>query len=314
MVLSPWRSELDPSVSVTVGEHGTLRIHDFGTDETTDAFGFIAAVFGLDPRSQFPEVLARAAALLGWMPGSAPPPRRSETSVVRIVEKPFPDAAEVKALWSACSPVNTTGELADVDVDAAFFVRARHWWPDDVAELDVLRRLPRPEDYAWPRWWPAWWARMWRLAAPLYDAQGEMRSLQARRVTFPYAEPKCRLPLGRNSRGLVFADALGLRLLRGELVDADGIEVLIAEGLTDHVGASLWCKRTGRPWPVISVVSGAAPAFRNIRWPKGGRFFVATDNDAAGDRYAAAIFDALPRGAQVKRVNLTLKCGGGGNG
>jgi DNA primase len=64
-----------PSLSITIGDDGTIRYRCFGCQESGDALDLIAAVNGLDVRTQFAEVLVEAARLAGVQPPPAPEQR-----------------------------------------------------------------------------------------------------------------------------------------------------------------------------------------------------------------------------------------------
>ena len=62
-VCCPAQDENTPSCSLTVGADGTLRVRCFGCGWTADVFGLVAAVRGLDVKSDFVAVKLEASAL-----------------------------------------------------------------------------------------------------------------------------------------------------------------------------------------------------------------------------------------------------------
>lgn len=254
---------------------------------------------GLDFKDALAELAARAgidtSAPRPVLPSPAPKP------APRVPQRP--PRPEVEALWAACVRVDRTLIHPDAsDLAASGFLAQRRFFPLHVAGLDVARLLPLPEAFPYPAWWPARWVRTWRLAVPAYEPNGTLASLHARAVA-PVSgdDPKTRWPKDCDAGGLLMADAAGLALLRGE---STAEAAIVAEGLTDLIAFSLWSTRTGRGWPVLAVTSGGARAFADVRWPAGAVCYVATDNDAQGDKYAAEVRAALPAAVKVRRVRF----------
>lgn len=296
-----WHDERTPSMGVRL-RNGELGLWCFGAcARGGDVFHLVAAARGLDLVRDFKEVLAAAAALAGVDLGAAPPP----PAAPRAAPSPAPPKRvpfeELRALWMAAASVcPPNGTLVTEELQLVLgFLSGRDWWPPRaLSDLDIVRVLPLPESYAFPRWWRASWARCWRLAVVGREPDGTPASLHARAVTPPpEGKPKERWPWeteeGYQSVGLLFADPAGLELLRGKpRAGLDG--VLITEGLTDFVTASLEVAARRLPFAVLSAVNGSFPALGKVRWPAGLDAFVFTDPDRAGDRYAEQVCDALP--------------------
>jgi hypothetical protein len=230
---------------------------------------------------------ARAAlAAAGWCSGAA---GHGWTATPRAaaVEEPYPDSAELWRLLRACRPVSTSRAAM------AFWVRRRFGAAYPAAVL--------PDVFPWPRWWPFRGAP-WSLVVSMVDASGEVRSIHARHVEAVAVEGgKTRWPFERNAKRLLFADPVLARpMLRG--VDVPVRRLLVVEGITDYLAAA------SRPSPGLAVVgacSGGFGALSSIRVPSGVVAFVATDSDAAGNRYASEIAHALTgKCADVRRVRL----------
>lgn len=236
-----------------------------------------------------------------------------------------PPLEELAALWAACRPVNGTG-CASIAGD--WLRGCRGLDPEALAALDLVRVLP--DDYPWPRWLPlgrmerAEWLALYRLAAPMYDAAGELRALRFRAVDKvreldPDADPpalrwrplpvqkKALAPRGSRLAGLVLADPWGLALLRGGR-EVDGVPwdgaVLVAEGETD-----LWAATSspGRIRPAgtfaaFAIVSGCWTPEIAARIPDGARVTVATDPDPTGDKYAETVRATLAGRCDVLRT------------
>lgn len=227
----------------------------------------------------------------------SPPPLPASAPVRR------PPPAELAALWAAgIRPALATVSECAATREAAAYVASRHvnLGDLDLFEPELCRILPAPGAYAFPAWWPSRWAALWRWAVLAYEPDGTVGSIHARAVGASGEAPKTRWPKGCDAGGLLFADSRGVALLRGQVADVDSVTV--TEGLTDFVAASLWAHRTGlNRRAVLGIASGGARAFERVRWPEGMTFYVATDPDKQGERYAAKVRAGLPAQAKVRR-------------
>jgi hypothetical protein len=260
-------------------------------------------------------------------PGAREPQRgRSNGTENPPAELPGLDAGEVAALWAAGRPLDGPGcgPVGDWLRDV------RGLTPAALAVLDLARVLP--DAYPWPAWLPllgmdraAWLAR-YRLAAPMYDAAGELRALRFRAVDAvrepdpdaPDNAPRLRWrkldvtrkalsPKGARLAGLVLADPWGLALLRGAR-EVDGVPwdgaVLVAEGEPDlwAAASSAGRFRAAGTFAGFAVVAGSWTADIAARIPDGARVTVATDADQAGDGYAEAVRASLNGRCTVRRM------------
>lgn len=291
MVRCPVHSENTPSCSMRVADDGTIALKCHACGWTGDALSLVAVVRGLDPQREFRRVLEEAASLCGYDLGdgaaraAAPPPRPRPRFV-----RGRPPRDEVDAFWNSCSSVTS-----NVGADVALFLSRRRIFPMDLERLDVLRVTPLELGRAWPAWWPERWSTAWRLVTRAYEPDGTLASLHARAVAD--VTPKTRWPYDCRADGLVFADRLGVELLRGRADNFD--RVLVVEGLTDLAAAALWAE--GRRVAVLGITSGSAAALGSIRWPSGVPVSVGTDTDDAGERYAQAVAAAIPKRITVTR-------------
>lgn len=202
-------------------------------------------------------------------------------------EPEYPDARAVLALLRACRPPAHVPAVAE-------WCRGRGL---DVAGLPagVL-----PDVYPWPPWWP-WGARSWRLVVAACDARGVVRSLHARASPDPGdGAPKTRWPRGCRCTGLLFASPAARAWLRGAAPAP--ARLLVAEGITDYLAATQTARRAPGTL-VLGAASGGFGALAEAPIPRATRVLVATDPDAAGDRYAAQVLAAIPR-HDVRRVRL----------
>jgi len=104
-------------------------------------------------------------------------------------------------------------------------------------------------------------------------------------------------PAGASAEGLLFADAGGIQVLRGD-PDAPR-RVLVVEGVTDLLRAASIADRV--PCAVIGFTSGGAAALGAVRWREGAEVAIATDDDTAGERYADQATEAM-RPMRPRRV------------
>ena len=120
-----------------------------------------------------------------------------------------------------------------------------------------------------------WPQDSYHLVVPLYDVQtGELASIQARTID-EAVRPRTRFPRGARASGVVFANAMGLQVLRG---GRPGLPVILGEGLTDFLALSL------SSYPPVLAVPGVAAASSAIGpWAEGRDIRIAFDTDAAGD-------------------------------
>ena len=76
-------------------------------------------------------------------------------------------------------------------------------------------------------------------------------------------------------------------MLRGE---ASPRRVIVCEGMTDYLAAAC---RAPADVAVLGASSGGFGALRGVKIPNGATVVIATDDDKAGDAYAAEIRAAL---------------------
>ena len=208
-------------------------------------------------------------------------------------------SAELVAFWNSCGPVS-----ADPDVSRWLESRRLDQGAIDAAEL--ARALPFPYEGC-PRWarkqvmanspQRANWATLgYRCLIPVYNSQGELASLRARRVIERDDElPKSLAPTGATLSGLVMADPLGRALLEGTASDVR--ELVITEGEPDFL---TWCinrrDTDEHPPAVWGVVAGSWREDSEqlaARVPDGCTVVIRTHADAPGDKYAQAIYKTL---------------------
>lgn len=227
------------------------------------------------------------------------PPRVAPAAVVP--PRGFPPIHELEALWAATLPVDRT--LVDphvLDLGVAFYLARRGWYAPALAELDLVRVTPLPDSYEWPSWWPRGWTLDHRLVMRAYDHAGVVRSIHARSIT-PDATPKTRWPKGYDAAPLLFANANGAAMLRGEYAPG---RVVIVEGMPDTIAMAMACADDAPTWAVIGVSSGSAAALARVAWPPGVPVVLMLHDDEAGRKYADEARAAIPRTVDLKRARL----------
>lgn len=263
-----------------------------------------------------------AAGLCDGAPGAPPPATAAERqATAEEVARPpprRPPADEVARLWASCAPVTD-------DDEAAGWLQSRRIDPGQVLLYDLARALPR--DARVPRWaWAppgdeprggTWPALGYRLLVPLYDDAGSVGSVRARRVVArDDGRPKAIGPSGCELRGVCMANALGRLMLAGaplgdgspcaellrEISARRGASVIVAEGEPDFLTAAAQHSDTDQDAPaVLGIVAGSWTPELAARVPDGCTVCIATDDDAGGEKYAAAIHATL---AERQRTGL----------
>ena len=224
-------------------------------------------------------------------------------------------------VWPGADP----REVADVLDAGTFpmrevddFTEARGW--GRVAHLlgrIGARVLPEPGWSGWEEleadhegraWWTGGRARTWRLAQPMVDIAGRGVGFQARCLgRAPVVDGK-ELPkaLGhRMQRRGWFASPSAVKSMQaGAALE----RVLVVEGITDFWASAVLMMQAPQAerMPIIGGVSGSFEEPPAVK--PGGLVYVATDADAAGDRYAAKVRAALP-GAKVLRIRMEVDDG-----
>ncbi len=301
VVCCPAHGERNPSCSVTKGPDGTVRVKCFACELAGDGFHLVAAVHQLDCTRDWVEVMALTAEALGLCEiadevrnGREPSgERKPPPEPTPEPEKVYPPELEVLRLWGDAGFVNE-------DREASACLVARKIDPDIVTVKDLARVIRK--DQALPRW--ARYrgkdeeARTWietghRLLLPVYDHQGQHRSVRAWRVRNG-ASPKRLPPSGHKQQGLVLANREAVRMLQGEHAP---VRLVVSEGEPDW---TCWAVRYSGP--VVGIGSGSwTPEFA-AKVPLGSQVLVRTDVDDAGDKYARQVIESLKGRCVINRL------------
>lgn len=288
LVCCPVHGEKNPSCSVTRGRDGTVRVHCFACDWSSDALGLIAAVRGVNVKTDFPAVLAEAASLAGVTldrsgrgPGRPHQARRDVAPPEPDVERPYPPAAEVAALWDSAGPCSE-------DREASATLAWRCIDPERVDALRLARVIRAGQPL--PRW-ASYQGRTWpetghRLLVRCWDATGTMRTVRAWRVR-DGDTPKRLPPAGHRMSGLVLANRPGVAMLMGK---ARPRRLGVVEGEPD---ATVWMIQAPDE-AVLGVFSGSWRTGNfAAKVPSGCEVVIRTHADEAGDRYAREVVATL---------------------
>lgn len=246
---------------------------------------------------------------LGIEPGAVPRVQLARAPMVRAEEAPpsYPPADEIAALWGACSTVTS-------DVDVRAWLASRGIDAEVIEALDAARALPATFDaHRWARHRPdpdaeggTWAETGHRLAVPLYDAAGSMRSVLARRIVDREHGRKSTAPSGYQRAGLLMSCPVGAAMLAASAAPSN---VIVCEGEADYL-ATVSGPARGMRWPdgprpaVLGMFQGGWTAAHAARVPDGARVVIATDDDSEGDKYAARIVSTLEARARVGAVRL----------
>lgn len=305
LIRCPVHDEKTPSCSLHV-RGGTLAVRCWGCGWTGDVLHLVAAVEGLELRSDFKFVLARACDLAG-MPeqadalreGKAPPaPRERPPEIQAEPERDYPLPLEVSRFWTTCIPVTE-------DPEVSALLAGRGINPAAVAAANTARALHPETHYTdVPQWakfrGQAPTARSWtytghRLILPVYDSDGGMRSVRAWLVRPEEGVPKRVPPAGYRASHLVVANGPAVAMLRGQ--ERPG-RVVVVEGEPDTLARSTLSPSDA----VIGVMSGSWHEGFAARVPYGCELIIRTHLDPAGDRYADEIARSVASRARVRRL------------
>ena len=301
-VRCPMHGEKTASCSVTVGPDGTIRVRCFGCQAGGDVLTLVGAVYGLDPRHAFAEVVTQAATIAGLheladeASGGAPKraePRPLPAAPPELPPAEYPDLGEVGGLWRDAKPC-----ARDTDVSAALMARCLD--PGTVDGRGLARAVAGTQ--ALPAWakreGKSWVVTGHRLILPVYDATGTMRSVRAWR-TRDGNDPKRRPPAGKRASALVLANAAAIDMRR----DAGRPSMLaVAEGEPDFLTlATMYPEAVA----VIGTGSGSWTVEHANRIPPECRVVIRTHRDKAGDDYAARVLKSIGNRCEVYRAGAT---------
>ena len=260
---------------------GGARLRDLGDARKAEVRAWCESFLGLDSsRPQAPV----------WR---AP----SKQAPATVTAPTYPPRDEVASLWAACAPVTT-----DPDV-ARWLDEERGILSAEVERLDLARVLPRGVQC--PAWagagegpsWRSWGERGARLLVPLFDAEGSLRSLNARHPYKVEAGLKSRSAKGFARAGLVMANGRALSWLNG--TNAAAAVCFILEGEADFlllavgpVAGQTWASIEANP-AAFGIFSGAWGPALALRIPDGSHVAVGTDDDTQGDAYAREIGETI---------------------
>jgi len=225
---------------------------------------------------------------------NAPLPKRDTEQKPPNNERP--PERQLKDLWAS-----TLSIVDGLDLPPEFSDPLDDWMirkefsPILCSRLNVVRVLPTPTQFNWPEWWPKSWSNDYRLVAPAYEMDGTFASIHARTCKDIKGKPKTRWPRGCKAGGLVMANPMAVKMMRGNPLDFGGDVpgLLICEGFTDFLRAALTAMNEGLVLPIIAGTQGCFRQLREVKIPKDLNIFIATDPDEKGNEYAHIITQQL---------------------
>lgn len=198
------------------------------------------------------------------------------------------DRAEVAALWSQCLPVMDSPAVSE-------YLRNRRLDPIEIADRDLARALPKgltlPEWASFQR--VAWNRSQHLLVARLFDSQGRLASMTARRTIDSDEMPKALFPPGPRA-GFLLADDAGQWVLRAPH-DYLPDEVWIAEGVTDCFSLACDFSFDQESAPGVLSIVGPSSWSKAVadRIPDRVVVVVTVDPDGPGEKYFAEIIKSF---------------------
>lgn len=301
--LCPFHGEKSPSFDVSKRRQ-TFKC--FGCGAQGDAFAFVMQLDGVSFVEAARDLAAREGVEIPDEGDEAYRrlPKRRSSIIDKVREEAanatppnYPPADEVAALWDAACSVTSFPRVVD-------WLNSRGIDPAGVARHDLARVVVEtpPE---WARWAVDKGAR---VAIPLYDWEGRMRSFKFRArgpVTVGAACIKSLGPFIRGAEesfkfaGLTFASPLGVAALRGgphvaedfaAALGDDGVTTLILEGETDYLYAA---SRDDAPL-ALGLFAGTWSRCIASAIPR-GTVIVATDPGDSGEGFAREVRRTLRR-------------------
>jgi DNA primase len=299
-VLCPFHREKSPSCSVRLGADGTIQVHCFGCDASGDALCLVAAVRGLDIKSDFSLVLDEAARIAGIYvqrrerDGRPAIDGRMYSSIMtRLCELcPWVDDHDAygyvvrrvlvvgasDAGFGGLPPPGKQGQVVHPlaeEFGAEALVASGLVWLDRSTRRPDLDRFARPDH---------------RLLIPWRRIDGSIAVLQRRRLD--HHEPKYVFPSGMRPT-LPF----GAERLRAHGADRT---LVLCEGALDTLALRLLDGRDG-----LGILPLGLPGLDGWRaewatFARGREACVAFDADAAAERKAAAVAEDLWRAGATR--------------
>lgn len=223
------------------------------------------------------------------------------TGYAEAAERVLPPAHEVAALWGACGPVSRVPPAME-------WLRSRGIDAEAVQWLELARVCPKAEwkgwqDYPWARCMGRSWGEGWRLVLPGYNAYGKLMTLRARWVLDePPKGGKEVAPAGHLSGPAMYANKAargsGCQCHKAVIVEGGPAWLRYAVAAEGHAAG---------PVAVVGLWAGSWDrALAQELFKARHGWTVATDDDEAGNKYAAAVLaDAAALGVRAERWRLT---------
>ncbi len=273
----PAHDDSNPSLSISEGDDGQALLHCHAGCDPAD----VIAAISLEWRDLFPPSTKN----------------RSPRAQRKGIKKQHTDKNQVTPRGADAKKMQAP-PFTPEEALAVWEMSLEHARDDDAVEAERVvynylshRRLSEawceglvgilPDSKALPKQVSKWRAQTFRIIAPLYDSTGKIRCVQSRSIA-SQVKPKTRNPKGSHVSGLLFANDLGLELLRGQ---HDGKVVVFGEGLTDSLALGI-----ALPHIPVLCAPGVGNAAKCIAdWVEGRILLLALDCDEAGHKKVAPV-------------------------
>lgn len=199
----------------------------------------------------------------------------------------FPDKKEIAKFWDACVPVTK-------DKTIVAYLEHRGIEVDSVVKFDLARAMTPECMTSWSRFGKgkSWYEQGHRLALPLIDHHGTMKTLRARWV-MPHDPPlgrKTLNPYGYQVGKTVLANQHGISLLRNRSSETGDKRVVFVEGDPDFL---TWSTKGNASWAVFGVFSGTWSTEFAKRIPMDAQLSFRLQDDEQGKKYKLKILESL---------------------
>lgn len=304
MIRCPAHPDKDPSCSVRVADDGRVAAKCFSCGWGADVLSMIALAHNLDAKRDFREVLSIGADIAGHyalaeeirgkeqnqnQPKKTPALRaRPEPKLQCYKSNDYPKPEHLRKFWDSLSMTSRDGQAS-----AALVKRSID--PSLAAAGGLSRVIGNGSKL--PPWASfkrqTWGATGHRLILPVYDHEGEFRSVRSWRV-IEGASPKRLPPANCRASGLCLANSAAVQMLKGNF---SPMKLLFVEGEPDFL---TWATRTEHP--VIGIGSGFWTKEHAEKIPLPTLVYIRTHKDQAGEKYAQEIKETLPNNQRIFRA------------
>jgi len=228
--------------------------------------------------------------------GHGSTPRILTPTIPKTAVLNWPPREEVEKLWAGCLNVRTDSTAAQwlhkerglnpIAIQSCTRVLTAHQTLPSFAAIGKR----------------TWYCAGYRVIVPLFDHAGQLRSLRARRIVNPGAQPKSIAPRGFSIKGLFMANQAALNLFRHAPTDVLApARIVVVEGEMDFLSWFQNC--TDENLVLLGITAGSWTKDIGARIPSESDVYLRTHQDSAGDIYAERIANDLRQYCQIFRLN-----------